>query len=236
MATHLYADVDDLSDRLGIPASDSRQATLNQAIGAASRWVEDQLGGRRFYTLPETRYYTLEQTGRTYSNMGYGLGYGGGAWSIQSSSWGMGSVSRIVIDDATAVNSVMTDEDGDGVYETVWTVGTDYWVGPRNAPLKNQPYRTINRNLAVGRYGFPWWEDSIQVVGSFGYAATVPDEIRELTLAVAELYSRDVIEMSIPGVESYSLGTDLKANMSPADLPMVCQKTLEQYRDAQFSI
>ncbi len=232
----LYADVDDLADRLGIPLSDSRQSTLSQAIGAASRWVENRLGGRRFYTVNETRYYTLEQTGRSYSAMGYGLGYGGGAWSIQSSTWGMGSASRIVIDDATAITSVATDQDGDGTYELVWTAGTDYWVGPRNAPVKSQPYRSINRNLAVGRYGFPWWEDSIQVVGSFGYSTTVPDEIRELTLAVAELYSRDVVEMSIPGVESYSLGTDLKVNMAEADLPMVYQKTLTQYRDTQFLI
>lgn len=233
---HLYADVDDLMDRLGIPASDARESTLSQAIAAASRWVEQQLGGRRFYVTSETRYYTLEQTGRTSSGMGYGLGYGAGAWSTQSASWGMGSASRIVIDDATSVTSVATDEDGDGTYETAWTVTTDYWVGPRNAPVKGQPYRTINRNLSVGRYGFPWWEDSIKIVGSFGYSTTVPDEIREVTLAAAELFARDVIEMSIPGVESYSLGTDLKVNMSEADLPMVCQKTLTQYRDTQFLI
>jgi hypothetical protein len=234
--TAVYADVDDLKDRLGISLNDARESTLNQAIAAASRWVENQLGGRRFYTVNETRYYTLEQTGRTMSSMGYGLSYGGGAWSVQSATWGMGSASRIVIDDAVSVTSVATDPNGDGSYDTPWTVTTDYWVGPRNAPAMHRPYRTINRNLAVGRYGFPWWEDSIQVSGAFGYATTAPDEIREVTLAAAELFARDVMEMSIPGVESYSLSTDLKVNMAPADLPMVCQKTLTQYRDTQFLI
>src|SRR3954469_6115605 len=233
MAT-LYANVDDLKDRLGIGLNDARESTLNQAIAAASRWVESQLGGRRFYATSQTRYYTIDRP----MHYGYdaGLGYGGGVWAVQSSTWGAGSALRIVIDDAVSVTSVATDQDGDGTYETGGTVGTDYWVGPRNAPSKSQPYRTINRNLAVGRYGFPSWEDSIQVTASFGYSTTVPEEIRELTLAVAELYSRDVMEMSIPGVESYSLAADLKINMSEDDLPMVAQKTLTQYRDTQFLI
>lgn len=232
----VYADIDDLVFRLGITAGDGRESVLDQAVNAASRWVEDQLGGRRFYVLTETRYYSLSPSPYRYPGMGYGLGNSGDVWAVQSSTWGVASSSRIVIDDATAVTAVATDQDGDGVYETTWTVATDYWLGPRNAPLRGKPYRTINRNLAVGRFGFPAWEDSIQVTGSFGYSATVPDEIRELTLAVAELYARDVMEMSIPGIESYSLGADLKVNMSAADLPMVCQKTLEQYRDAQFLI
>lgn len=233
---HEYASQEDLMDRLGIPDGDPRENTLLQAVTAASRWVDSQVGDRRFYTVSQTRYYTLEQTGRMLSGMGYGIGYGGGVWSVQSATWGMGSVSRIVIDDAVSVASVATDQDGDGVYETAWTLGTDYWVGPRNAAVKSQPYRTINRNLAIGRYGFPAWEDSIAVTGAFGYSATVPDQIRELTLYVAELLSRDVLEMSIPGVESFQLGADLRVSMAPTDLPMAYQKVLEQYRDAPFLI
>ena len=53
---------------------------------------------------------------------------------------------------------------------------------------------------------------------------------------MAELLSRDVMEMSIPGVSTYQLGTDLRATMAPTDLPMAYQKVLEQYRDAPFLI
>lgn len=234
--TSTYADPFDLMNRLGIPESDTRESTLIQVVGAASRWVEAQTGGRHFYGTTQTRYYSLDRQGIAHPGYGYGDSYGGGTWAVQSGTWGIGSTSRIVIDDAISVTSVATDSDGDGTYETTWTVGTDYWAGPRNAPSRSQPYRTINRNLVVGRYAFPSYEDSIQVIGSFGYSSSVPEEIRELTLAVAELFARDVLEMSIPGVESYSLAADLKVNMAATDLPMVCQKTITQFRDQQFLI
>ena len=102
--------------------------------------------------MTETRYYSPEQ--RRIGEHGW-ASYSLGSY-VQSQSWGTGyASSRIVIDDAVSVTSVATDLDGDGVYETTWTVGTDYWVGPRNAPARGQPYRTINRNLAVGRQVFP---------------------------------------------------------------------------------
>ncbi len=231
---HEYADVDDLKDRLGIPDNDGREATLAQAVTVASRWIENQLGGRRFYATNSTKYYSPLWH---YPRMGYGFASGGYPWGNPERPSGGGYADlRIVVDDILAVTAVATDEDNDGTYETTWTVGTDYWVGPRNAPSEGKPYKTINRNQSTGRRVFPPWEESVSVTGSFGYSTTVPDEIRELTLYVAELYSRDIMEFNIPGVDSYQLASDIKIDWRGYDLPTQYRRTLEQYRDGLFGL
>lgn len=231
---HEYADVDDLKDRLGVPDDDGREATLAQAVTTASRWVEHQLGGRHFYATTATRYYSPHWH---YPYSAYGFASGGYPWGNPERPGGGGYADmRIIVDDILSVTAVATDEDNDGVYETTWTVGTDYWVGPRNAPAEGKPYKTINRNINNGRRIFPPWEESVAVTGSYGYSTTVPDEIRDLTLYVAQLFSREVMEFAIPGVDSYQLGTDLKVDWRGYDLPLPYRRIIEQYRDGPFGV
>ncbi len=231
-----YADFGDLADRLGIPLTDDdpRAVALDQAVDAASRWVDRQTGRRFYATAGEVRYYT---TIWQYPRWGqYGSSYGDYPWGNPERPGGGGVAGQhITIDDYITVSEVATDTDGDGTYDAVWTVGTDYWLGPRNATADGKPYRSVNRNQVSGRYSFPPYENGIRITGTAGYSAAVPDSIRELTMWVAMQFAQPVLEMSIPGVQTYQLGIDLKITMAPGDLPLAMQKTLEDYRDGFLS-
>lgn len=95
----------------------------------------------------------------------------------------------LYIDDLVAVTTLKTDDDGDGVYETTWTA-TDYILEPRNAALRNRPYRQIRINRNTGDYAFPVGVDyGVELVGSFGYQAgastAAPANVRQACLLIA---------------------------------------------------
>ena len=74
---------------------------------------------------------------------------------------------------------VKTDNDGDGTFETTWTLNTDYLVEPHNAVLNQRPYRAIT---AIGGKTFPMFfipnEAGVQVTADWGWD-NVPHDIRE---------------------------------------------------------
>lgn len=217
-----YAAVFDLMDRLSIPISDPREGQLLNILTAASRWV-DQQTGHRFYQVTETRYYNPERRPQLYWA-------GTMALDLLERPWG--APGRIEIDDFTAVTQVATDEDGDGTYEVVWTEGSDYWLGPRNAPANGKPYRYLNRNAAIGRYLFPLWEESISVTGVCGWCdlADRPADIGEVTLMAATLLARPVTDLVQPGVQSYTIPQTLQVTLDANMLPEQGQRILNYYR------
>jgi hypothetical protein len=88
------------------------------------------------------------------------------------------------IDDLVSLTSLKTDDDDDGDYETTWAA-TDYRLEPRNAAVKNRPYRTI-RYTSNGRYSFPTKvDDGVEVTGLFGYSAEPPAPIVQACLLMA---------------------------------------------------
>lgn len=204
MSANLYASVSELKDRLGITDTD-RDFALDRALESASRWVDRTLG-TRFYTpgTPEVRYYTITNCG-----------------------W------RIDIDDVLSVTEVATDANSDGTYETVWLAGTDYRLGPINAPLKSEPYRFIEKVWWTGRFSFPAYEYAVRVTSStFGYCALTdcPPGIRELTMLVAEQHAHNVLDTTLPGAQTYKLGNELTVTMATRDLPPAAQSILRQFQ------
>src|SRR5215510_5722003 len=208
LMANAYASHTELMDRLGISIGDDREGTLAAVIEAASRWIDRQCG-RRFYAVSETRYYTLTDP------------HQGGT--------------TLKVDDCLGVTSLLTDNNGDGVFETTWTTGTDYYLQPRNAPLDSLPYTNITRTSLTGRFYFPAYQEAIQVTGSFGYStlANRPLPIRELCLDIAVLmagYSTVVgsttsattsssssssgSDLIIPGLSSYRIGQELEVKMA----------------------
>lgn len=90
MITNGYATLDQLKGHLSIQLGDETDdALLERAVEAASRSIDD-LCGRRFYEVTETRVYTADD------------------------------LLCLSVDDLVSVATLAVDEDGDRVYETVW--------------------------------------------------------------------------------------------------------------------
>lgn len=80
---------------------------------------------------------------------------------------------------------VKTDDDDDGVFETTWTISTDFELGVsgRVKYKSNRPYIKIK---AVGNKTFPnLRREAVQVTARWGWAV-VPWQVREATLILAE--------------------------------------------------
>ena len=97
------------------------------------------------------------------------------------------------IDDLVTVTTLKTDQDGDGVFETTWTAGTDYELalGDRSynisASGEQRPYTQVKVISGGKLFPFTWAfsrQDRIQVAGTFGWPA-IPVTIRQVTLQLA---------------------------------------------------
>lgn len=205
---NVYAYLAEFKDRLGIEGSDqSKDYALDHVLQSASRWI-DQTLGRRFYTtaVPEVRYYT--------------------AWQ---SYW------YLAVDDILSVTELVTDSNGDGVYETTWLAGTDYRLGPRNAPADGKPYDCIEKIWWTGRYSLPSYPEAVRITGQFGYCALadVPPLIRELTMMVAETDSGPVNDLIIPGVATYKLGQELTVSAGGKNISERAKQILDIYTNTK---
>jgi hypothetical protein len=207
----LYAPSTALMDRLGMEPGDAREQQLIQCLDAASRWIETKTERVFYPTASQTRYYTLVYP------------------------WHSGGT-QITIDDFQSVSALETDNNGDGVFETVWTVGTDYYAGPLNNPVRGKAYTTLYRTSLTGRFYFPAYENSIKVTGIFGYAATAPAPIHELTLLIAELLARPVLDIGMAGAQTYKLGTELTVTLKTETLPPLAQQILKRYAVPGFVV
>jgi hypothetical protein len=86
---------------------------------------------------------------------------------------------------ASKTITLTTDDDDDGVYETTLTANTDYIVYGNSAPytlIKN-----VNGGWPLSYYGRP----TVQIQGTFGYAAAVPATVAQASLLLsARIYQR----------------------------------------------
>ena len=217
MTDFLYATVSEIKERLYIQDND-RDRQWTSVARAASRWVDD-VTGHRFYSSAdidpdnptEVRYYQ----------------YAAGCDPL-----------RLDVDDVLSIDTLTTDENGDGVFEYTWAVDTDYWLGPRNAPARNQPYTTIHRATFAGRYWFPSWPNSVRVEGNFGYCSLtdVPHPVRELTLMVAAAKAHAMLDLTMAGVHAYQAGPELRVTMAPNELPPFAREIIDKYRIPSYVV
>jgi len=189
MTAPLYVTLDELKDRLHITDT-SQDFALERALDSACRWIENALG-RKFYTsgLSEVRYYTADTCD----------------WQVK-------------IDDLLGITELATDGADNNTYTTIWTLGQDYFLEPRNAVVKGQPFTSVRRFWPTGRFSFPVWDHAVRVTSSsYGYCVleNCPPEIREASLLMAESMAQSVLlgSLSQSGVTSYKIGTELSVTM-----------------------
>lgn len=124
----------------------------------------DEFCGRHFYRMTDTRTYNPE------------------------------NVWLITVDDIVSVSQLSVDMDGDGVYETPWTLNTDYMlkIGENRFNKSGlgelRPYTQV-QVLKGGNTWFPFvWpfthQDRVQIQGTFGWPQ-VPAAVTQAALLIA---------------------------------------------------
>lgn len=162
MAAGDYCTLAELKDWIGGAASSVTSDDLNfgNVITSVSRWIDNDCD-RQFWATAAGVTRTFDTCDPCILDLG-------------------------TFDDLSAVTAVVTDDDGDGVYENSWAA-SDYQATPVGAPTgppEPKPYRSIK---AVGTRQFPRHqrrEGLIQVTGTWGWPA-VPAAIRQACLIQA---------------------------------------------------
>lgn len=134
-------------------------ADIDRALEAASRCC-DGYKNTRFWSTVETRYYT-----------------------------GCPGDDSLDVDDFNALTSVAVDQDGDGIYETTWVDGTDFYKDPINAVALGIPYRKISLYRQRGKW-FPPYQNNVKIVASFGWATAPGNVIQATSIYAARLLKR----------------------------------------------
>lgn len=174
MIVHGYTSLATANTRMDIHDTNDDQI-LEAVITATSRLI-DNYCSRRFWAQSETRVYSAP--GPPYP---YYLVAGPTFYTAPRPT-------RMLIDDVLAVTALATDEDGDRVYETVWSA-TDFDLWPPNAPYGDmgaEPYWEI-RSSPLGNFRFPFTSLGVRVTGTFGYSASTPPVVEEACLAQVAL-------------------------------------------------
>lgn len=136
---------------------------LEQIIESASRSI-DRIANRRFYLDGSA-------TARTYRPVGN---------------------MRVIVDDIGTTTGLIlkTDPNSSGVYQTTFTLNSDYIVEPTNALAKGRPinYLTIVGGTAMSLPVNYW--PQVEVTARWGWPS-VPDDIEQATYILsADLYKR----------------------------------------------
>lgn len=182
-----YAGPEELKDRIGLATdqlTDSRQDSQVVMALRSAALTVNNWCGRYFYQLPGTRTYAPEDL-----------------WTLRT-------------DDIVSVSQLSTDNDGDGVYETIWTLNTDYVLEtPRGYNIASTgepwPYTRVRviSPPSGSKYFPPVWPfrhlDSVKITGVFGWPA-VPLLISEAVLQLGtDLYKLKDAPFGVAGFAEY---------------------------------
>ncbi len=150
-----YITLEEAKNTLELTGLAYKDEDLSEAISAASRGI-DMYCGRQFFSggTADVRYYTA-----------YNPGY-------------------VEIDDVSAVTAFDTDYNADGIYETSWTVTTDYRLDPPNNAALGLPYTQIRVAYPGTSKRLPLFSNGVRVTGTFGWSSA-PAEIKRATRIMA---------------------------------------------------
>lgn len=183
-----YATLAELRNYVGIPVSDTADDALLQiALDASTSQIENYTG--RFFTIdgaPTVRYYTADAAG---------------------------SVTIDQVQTSTGL-VVQTDDNFDGVHETTWTLDTDFFLYPYNAPSFNEPWTRLVRSTS-GTKSFPTRPRAVKVTAKYGWT-TPPAAIKQACLQqAARLFARRQSPYGVAGSPELGSEVRLLARLDP---------------------
>jgi hypothetical protein len=130
------------------------------------------------------------------------------------------------LDDIVSVTTFKTDQDGDGIYESTWTLGTDYALtvapGKYNTAAKGEVWPYTGFTILGPKfipYTWPWsHQDRIQVTGVFGWPA-VPMAVKQAALiAAADLFRLKDAPFGVAGFGEFGV---VRIQANPRVMSMV---------------
>jgi RimJ/RimL family protein N-acetyltransferase len=128
---------------------------------------------------------------------------------------------RVFTDDILTVTSIKLDGDYDRTYETT-LAATDYILCPDNALLNGEPYTFIEKD-PLGNHGFPSNRKGIQIIGTFGYSTTAPDDIKQACIGITVSLYQSRRGMGVEGVATV---TGAGVVITPRDVPQFAAKII----------
>lgn len=185
-----YATLAELKGFVGIPVPDTADdVTLQLALDSAAQQV-DAFTDRTFGVdvAPTTRLYTATAAGRV---------------EVDPISTTTGLV-------------VKTDDNDDGVFETTWTLSTDFRLEPTNAAAGGDPY---TRLVSLGLRWFPrlQYRPGVSVTAAFGWPGGVaPAAVKHATLLqAARTWKRKDAPFGVAGSVEFGSEMRLLAKLDP---------------------
>lgn len=153
---------------LDMPMTAAQQLLdFSSPINSAITTWENNTGYDPFLATTQTRIF--DPPGPTIRGTRYGYRARGGERFIQLDNglWSLTSVT-------TGIDAVSPG--------TLRTLNTDFYLYPVNAPLKGEPYTEIE-------FVLPVWgsQQSVHIVGAWGYSQLLPDDVWEAILARASV-------------------------------------------------
>ncbi len=166
-----YITLEEAKQTLELTGLSYKDDDLREAISAASGGI-DQYCGRVFSSggTADVRYYTASNT------------------------------LYVDIDDTSAVTALDTDYDGNGTYETSWTVTTDYTLEPPNNPAIGLPYTKIRVAYPRTSKRLPYYANAVRVTGTFGFASAPPEIKRATRIMAVRLMKRTDAPFGVIGL------------------------------------
>ncbi len=155
-ASNVYVQREEFKATLSLAGESFANEDIDLALQAASRAI-DEMCQRRFYAdsdAAQVRYYSPSSDDVLY------------------------------IDDLVTLTSLKTDEGGDGVFETTWTLNTDFTREPLNAAADGKPWTKIRVHPAGGKVFTTAYPRTVEVTGKFGWT-TPPAAIAHATTILA---------------------------------------------------
>lgn len=195
-----YVSRDEVKVQLSVDLSDTQHdAVIDMAREAASRGIDRRCGRVFYVTTGVTRLFAA-------------------------------TCSRLLVlgqyNDIVSVDQLMTDEDGDGLYETGWAAGTDYQLQPINAAVSGPEVQPYTKVVAVGDKTFPITTVAdvtayrVQIEGNWGWPVATPATIKEACLIQsARLVKRKDAPEGVVGLNMF--GTVRMGKMDPDVVDML---------------
>jgi hypothetical protein len=192
-----YASLAEFKAYSRITSTDSTDDGVIEDIVEAASRYIDSETCRHFYGSSETRYYSVPTLAT------------------------VDDLRCLQLDDDLI--SITTLTNGNSVVLTT----ADYYLYPRNTSPKTQIWlkQTSSYTWMPGTSGDT--EFVISVAGSFGYASTAPDNVKQACMAIADSLYHNRFGENVSGVATI---TGAGVVISPADVPAFAAQVIQSYR------